>query len=98
MTNSTRLCLVLLASVAAASCSGGIGGSAHATCKDAISTQNYGVKWQEDLAAARWADKLTVEQAADVQGKMFGKLGLLKEQKWSEYCGHLDQLRQEAGF
>ena len=93
MTNSIRLCLVLLAS-AATSCSGG----GHSTCKDAISTQNYGVKWQEDLAAARWGGKLTVEQAADVQGKMFGKLGLLKEKKWSEYCGHLDALRKEAGF
>ena len=29
---------------------------------------------------------------------MFGKLGLLKEKKWSEYCGHLDALRKEAGF
>ena len=95
MTNSSRLCLVLLASAAAASCSGGSG---HATCKDAISTQNYGLKWQEDLAAARWADKLTVEQATDVQGKMFGKLGLLKDKKWSEYCDHLDQLRKETGF
>ena len=95
MIKSSRLCLVLLACAAAASCSAGSG---HPTCKDAISTQNYGVKWQEDLADARWAGKLTVEQAMDVQGKTFQKLSLLKEKKWSEYCTHLDQLRKETGF
>ena len=94
MTSHSRLCLVLLASMAAASCSDG----GHPACKDAISTQNYGLKWQEDLAASRWAGKLTVEEVTDVQGKMFGKLGLLKEQKWGEYCGHLDELRKGAGF
>ena len=95
MTRNSRLCLVLLVSAGAASCSGGSG---HAACKDAISTQNYGLKWQEDLAAARWSGKLTVEQVTEVQGEMFGKLGLLKQQKWSEYCGQLDQLRKESGF
>ena len=95
MIHYSRLGLVLLGSVAAASCSGGTG---HAVCKDAISTQNYGVKWQEELAAARWANKLTVEQAADVQGRMFGQLGLLKQKQWAEYCGQLDKLRSEVGF
>lgn len=95
MTNSTRSCLVLLASAAAVSCSAGSG---HAECRDAISTQNYGLKWQEDLATARQADKLTVDQVVDAQGSMYEKLSLLKEKKWTEYCTHLDQLRQETGF
>ena len=95
MTNSSRLCLVLLASAAAASCSAGSG---HASCKDAISTQEYGLKWQEDLAAARHANKLSVDQVVDVQGRMYEKLSLLKGEKWTEYCSHLDELRAETGF
>lgn len=95
MITTSRLGLVLLASAAAASCSGGSG---HPECRDAISTQNYGVKWQEDLATARHAGKLTVDQVVDVQGKMYGTLSLLKQEKWSEYCTNLDKLRKETGF
>jgi hypothetical protein len=70
----------------------------HAQCKDAASTQEYSVKWQDDLAAARHPGRLTMEQVVNAQGKSYGKLGLLKDSRWAEFCNALDAARKEANF
>ena len=86
---------LILASLLAG-CAGASGG--HAECKDAISTQAYGVKWMDDLAAAREAGTVTMDQVVDLQGRNYEKLSLLKEGKWTEYCKHIDAVREEGGF
>lgn len=94
--NRTGLSL-LLASAALSGCSAGKPAE-HAQCKDAGSTQEYSTKWQDALAEARSSGKLTVEQVVDAQGKTYGKLGLLKDSHWSEFCTYLDSVRNETGF
>lgn len=75
-----------------------MGPTEHASCKDAQSTEAYSVKWQGDLAAARWADKLSVDQAVEIQGEVFTKLKLLKQENWTDFCNHLDSVRAASGF
>lgn len=72
--------------------------AAHAQCKDAGSTQEYSTKWQDALAEARTSGRLTVEQAVEAQGKAYGKLGLMKDDHWAEFCTYLDSVRNETGF
>ena len=89
-------CLLLMAAVVAGCSVSGAPG--HPQCKNAASTQNYGVKWQEELAEARHSGRVTIDQVMDAQGKSYSKLALLKESKWAEYCNHLDSVRKETGF
>ena len=89
--------LLLLAPAMLAGCSAGPGAT-HPQCVDAASTEAYGVKWQEDLAKAREAGKLTLDQVVDTEGKAYRKLGLLRDSNWSEYCHFLDSVRNETGF
>lgn len=74
------------------------GGGQHAVCVNAQSTQDYGLKWQEDIAAAKLAGKLTTEQVVQAQGKSYENLGLLKNEDWSGFCNLLDQIRTDVGF
>jgi hypothetical protein len=72
--------------------------AAHPVCVDQAKTLAYGVKWQDDLTAAHKAGKLTLEQATDLQGKILSKFGILKDNNWSDWCAHLDSVREEGGF
>ncbi len=88
----------LIATAVCAAALGACGAERHAVCVDADSTTKYGVKWQDDLAAARHAGKVSVDTVVSVQGEAYKKLGLLKDENWSGYCAHLDALRKAEGF
>ena len=70
----------------------------HPECRDLASTQAYGLKWQEDLAAASRSGKVTVPEVVEAQGKMLEQLGLLNEERFAEFCDNLDSVRGEVGF
>jgi hypothetical protein len=70
----------------------------HAQCNDLATTQAYGAKWQEDLAAASKAGKVPVARVVSAQGRMLEQLGLLNEERFAEFCDNLDAVREEVGF
>ena len=91
--------VLALAAISVAGCdAAALGNGGHPTCRDAISTQDYGVKWMDEIAKARQDNKLTVDQVVDAQGKAFEKLSLLKREDWAGYCNHLDRVREDTGF
>lgn len=93
--NTTRGAALLLVAAIAAGCRAE---AAHPECKDEASTAAYGVKWQEDLAAARKAGKLNVQQVAALQGRTYEKFGLLKNQDYAGWCSFIDDVRKDGGF
>lgn len=70
----------------------------HPQCKDLASTQAYGAKWQEDLAAASKSGKVAVAKVVHAQGRMLEQLGLLNEERFAEFCDNLDSVRGDVGF
>lgn len=92
---TTRPALLLIAMSIVAGCSAE---AAHPDCKDEASTTAYSVKWQDDLAAARKAGKLSMDRVTELQGRTYEKFGLLKDQNYAAWCVFIDGVRKDGGF
>lgn len=88
---------VLVGIGALVGCSAGTNGG-HKVCKDADSAQRYSLTWQDDIAEARHSGKITMDAVVAAQGRAYQNLAMLKQERYSDFCTQLDQLRAEIGF
>jgi hypothetical protein len=68
---------------------------AHEECVDQESTQEYSVAWQGELAELKQSGYFEVDEILDIQGDAYGKLHLLRDGEYSDFCNYLDRVRDE---